>query len=208
MSAAAPRAALDHLRAADPVLARMLDDVDGDVPAWTPTGDVYGAVVDAIVSQQLSVGAARAILGRLEARFGGRAPTPREVLDDDQDGLKSVGLSWAKVRSLRSLAEFLEDGTLSLDALREQDDEDAVASLSRVKGIGEWTAQVLLVTELGRPDVLVAGDLVIRRAVERGWGLDALPSRDALYALAEPWRPHRSTACALLWRWMRTAPVA
>jgi DNA-3-methyladenine glycosylase II len=186
----------------------MLDDVDGDVPVWTPSGDPYGAVVDAIVSQQLSVGAARAILGRLEARFGGRAPTPREVLEDSPEGLKSVGLSRAKVVSLRSLAEFLEDGTLRLEELSSLDDEAAVASLSRVKGIGEWTAQVLLVTELGRPDVLVAGDLVIRRAVERGWGLDALPTRDELYALAEPWRPWRSVACALLWRWMRTGPVA
>ncbi|WP_445149055.1 DNA-3-methyladenine glycosylase family protein [Baekduia sp. Peel2402] len=186
----------------------MLDDVGDDVPGWTPSGDPYGAVIDAIVSQQLSVGAARAILGRLEARFGGRVPTPREVLEDDPDGLKSVGLSWAKVRSLQSLAEHLETGTLDLAALDALDDDAAVAELSRVKGIGEWTAQVLLVTELGRPDVLVAGDLVIRRAVERGWKLDALPSRDELYALAEPWRPYRSTACALLWRWMRTSPVA
>ena len=186
----------------------MLADVGDDVPAWRPSGDPYGAVVDAIVSQQLSVGAARAILGRLQDRFGGRAPTPAEVLADDPDGLRSVGLSRAKVASLRSLAEHLRDGSLSLDALSDLDDDAAVAELSRVKGIGEWTAQVLLVTELGRPDVLVAGDLVIRRAVERGWALDHLPERDELYALAEPWRPHRSTACALLWRWMRTTPVA
>lgn len=186
----------------------MLDDVDGDVPAWTPGGDVYGAVVDAIVSQQLSVLAARAILGRLEARFGGRPPTPEEVLADDPDGLKSVGLSWAKVRSLQSLAQHLADGTVRLDALAAMDDDAAVTHLSQVKGIGEWTAQVLLVTELGRPDVLVAGDLVIRRAIERGWTLDHLPERAEIYALAEPWRPYRSTACALLWRWMRTSPVA
>jgi DNA-3-methyladenine glycosylase II len=186
----------------------MLDDVGGEVELWTPRGDAYGAVVDAIVSQQLSVGAARAILNRLMERFGGRVPTPEEVLADDPDGLKSVGLSWAKVRSLRDLAERLEDGTLSLEAVRTMDDDAAVAHLSQVKGIGEWTAQVLLVTELGRPDVMVAGDLVVRRAIERGWGLDHLPERAEIYALAEPWRPYRTTGCALMWRWMRTSPVA
>jgi DNA-3-methyladenine glycosylase II len=186
----------------------MLDDVGGEVEVWDESGDVYRGVVDAIVSQQLSVIAARAILGRLLDRFGGRPPTPDEVLATDQDDLKSVGLSWAKVRSLRSLAEHLRDGTVRLEDVPAMDDEAAIAHLSQVKGIGEWTAQILLVTELARPDVLVAGDLVIRRAIERGWGLDHLPERAEIYALAEPWRPYRTTACALLWRWMRTSPVA
>jgi DNA-3-methyladenine glycosylase II len=197
--------AVAHLRAADPVLAGMIDDLGGEIPAWAPTGDPYGAIIRAIVSQQLSVGAARAILGRLQARFDGRDPTPEEVLADDPDGLKSVGLSRAKVVSLRSLAEHLQDGDLRLARLNGLDDDALVAELSAVKGIGEWTAQVLLVTELARPDVLVAGDLVIRRAVERGWKLPALPTREELYALAEPWRPYRSTACAVLWGWMRVA---
>jgi DNA-3-methyladenine glycosylase II len=199
------RRAVAHLRAADPVLARMIDDLGGAVPAWTPTGDPYGAIIRAVVSQQLSVIAARAILGRLQERFGGRNPTPAEVLADDPDGLKSVGLSRAKVVSLRSLAEHLESGALQLDRLGALDDEALVAELSAVKGIGEWTAQVLLVTELAREDVLVAGDLVIRQAVQRGWELDHLPVRAELYELAEPWRPHRSTACAVLWAWARTS---
>jgi DNA-3-methyladenine glycosylase II len=199
------RPAVAHLRAADQVLARMIDDLGGDVPRWTPTGDPYGAIIRAVVSQQLSVIAARAILGRLQDRFGGRNPTPAEVLADDPDQLKSVGLSRAKVVSLRSLAQHLQDGDLELDRLSALDDDALIAELSAVKGIGEWTAQVLLVTELAREDVLVAGDLVIRRAVERGWALDHLPQRDELYAMAEPWRPHRSTACAVLWAWARVA---
>jgi DNA-3-methyladenine glycosylase II len=178
------------------------------VEVWRPRGDVYEAVVDAIVSQQLSVIAARAILTRLMDRFGGRVPTPAEVLADAPEDLKSVGLSWAKVRSLRSLAEHLDDGSVRLEDVPSMGDDEAIAHLSQVTGIGEWTAQVLLVTELGRPDVLVAGDLVIRRAIERGWKLDHLPERAEIYALAEPWRPYRTTACALLWRWMRTSPVA
>ncbi|WCB95964.1 hypothetical protein DSM104299_04716 [Baekduia alba] len=202
------RKAVAHLRAAAPVLASMIDDLGGDVPRWTPTGDPYGAIVRAIVSQQLSVGAARAIHGRLQARFDGRDPTPAQVLADDPDELKSVGLSRAKVVSLRSLAEHIDDGALALDALGTLDDEALITELTAVKGIGEWTAQVLMVTELAREDVLVAGDLVIARAIERGWSLPALPTRDEIYALAEPWRPHRSTACALLWAWMRVVPTA
>src|SRR4051794_9040982 len=108
------RPAVAHLRAADPVLARMIDDLGGDVPRWTPDGDPYGAIIRAIVSQPLSTASGRAILGRLQARFGGRNPTPAEVLADDPAELKTVGLSRAKVVSLRSLAEHLEDGDLEL----------------------------------------------------------------------------------------------
>jgi DNA-3-methyladenine glycosylase II len=200
-------AAVVHLRAASPVLAGMIDDLGGDVPRWTP-GDPYDAVVRAIVSQQFSTISARAILGRLQARFGGRNPTPEEVLSDDPDALKSVGLSHAKVVSLRSLAEHLLDGSVRLDDVDGHSDDELVAELSAVKGIGDWTAQIVLVVGLARPDVLVAGDLVIRQAVQRGWKLPALPTRDELYALAEPWRPHRSRACALLWTWMGAGPTA
>jgi DNA-3-methyladenine glycosylase II len=202
------RAAVDHLRAADPVLAGMLDDLGADPPAWTPTGDPYAAIVRAIVSQQLSVIATGAIFARLKARFDGRAPTPAEVLADDPDDLKSVGLSRAKVVSLRSLATCIEDGRLELDRLGELDDDALIAQLTEVKGIGEWTAQVLMVTELARPDVLVTGDLVIRHAVQRGWDLPAPPTRTELLALGEPWRPFRSTASALLWAWMGVGPTA
>jgi DNA-3-methyladenine glycosylase II len=202
------RAAFGHLRAADPILAGMLDDLGGEVPAWTPAGNPYSAIIRAIVSQQLSTIAARAILGRLQARFGGREPTPAEVLADDPAGLKSVGLSRAKVVSLRSLAACIQDGRLRLDALVELDDDALIAALTQVKGIGEWTAQVLMVLELGRPDVLVTGDLVIRRAIERGWGLPELPTRQEMLTLAEPWRPYRSAACSLMWAWMSARPTA
>src|SRR4051794_20123570 len=187
------RRAVAHLRAADPALASMIDDLGGNVPRWTPDADPYGAIIRAIVSQQLSTIAARAILGRLQDRFGGRNPTPAEVLADDPDELKSVGLSRAKVISLRSLAEHLEDGALELGSLPALGDDELIAQLTAVKGIGEWTAQVFLVIGLAREDVLVAGDLVIRQAVRRGWSRDHLPERAELYELAEPWRPHRST---------------
>jgi DNA-3-methyladenine glycosylase II len=200
-------AAAKHLRAADPVLARMLDE-QGTPAARTPTGDPYGALMRVICGQQLSVAAARAIYGRLVERFGGRPPSPEELLAEDPDELRpAVGLSRAKTVTLWSLAQHVVDGDLALDRLGELGDDELVAELTAVKGIGEWTAQIYLMGELGRRDVLAVGDLGIRRAVERAYGLDDMPSRDELIALAAPWRPYRTMACSLLWHSLDNAPV-
>ena len=162
----------------------------------------------AIVGQQLSVVAARAIDGRLRARFGGRPPTPEEVLADDPDALRTAaGLSHAKVAYLRSLAEHVLSGELELDRLDELDDDAIVGELVAVKGIGTWTAHVFLLAQLGRPDVLASGDLGIRRAVQRAYGLEALPSPAEVERLAEPWRPYRSLASRLLWRSLDNEPA-
>jgi DNA-3-methyladenine glycosylase II len=109
--------------------------------------------------------------------------------------------------TLRALAEDVVDGRLDFAHLAALGDDELIAALSAVKGIGEWTAQIYLIAELGRPDVLAVGDLGIRRAVERAYGLDDLPTRDGLIALAEPWRPYRTTACTVLWRSLQVAPV-
>jgi DNA-3-methyladenine glycosylase II len=173
-----------------------------------PTGDPYGALIRVIVGQQLSVTAARAIHGRLLARYGGRAPTPPQLLADDPDALRtSAGLSHAKTASLRSLAEHVVAGELELDRLAELDDEALIAELTVVKGIGQWTAHIYLLAELGRSDVLAVGDLGIRRAVQRAYGLAELPTAEELTRLAEPWRPHRSAACRLLWRSLDAEPA-
>jgi DNA-3-methyladenine glycosylase II len=201
------RAAVAHLRAVDPVLARLIGDA-GPPPVRLPTGDPYGALMRVICGQQLSVTAAQAIYGRLVERFGGRPPTPEELLAEDPDELRhAVGLSRAKTVTLRALADHVVDGDLDFDRLAELGDDELIAALTAVKGIGEWTAQIYLIAELGRPDVLAVGDLGIRRAVERAYGLDDLPTRDGLIALAEPWRPYRTTACAVLWRSLHAAPV-
>ena len=130
----------------------------------------------AIAGQQLSVLAARAIYGRLTARFGGRPPTPQEILADDPEELRAAaGLSRAKVSYLRSLAEHVISGELELERLDELADEQVIAELVAVKGIGLWTAHMFLMFQLERPDVLPVGDLGIRRAIERAYGLDELP---------------------------------
>lgn len=204
-------AAVEHLRAADPVLRAVIDEVGVDGLAdWRvrQQPDHYAALVRSIVGQQLSTRAARAIFGRLTERFGGRAPTPAEVLADDPDKLRvAAGLSRAKITYLRSLAEHVLDGSLQLGRLDELPDGEVTAELEAIRGLGPWSADMFLMFQLGRPDVLAVGDLGIRRAVMLRYGLPALPSPAQLEAIAEPWRPYRSLACRFLWRSMATAPV-
>ncbi len=209
------RRATAQLRAADPVLARLIDAVgplgdsrEGQGRAKIESNDHYGALVRSIASQQLSVLAARAIYGRLTERFGGRAPTPQEILDDDPEQLRAAaGFSRAKVGYLRSLAEHVLSGELELDRLDELSDDDVTAELVAVKGVGVWTAHMFLMFQLERPDVLPVGDLGIRRAIERAYGLDDLPDPPTIEGIAEPWRPQRTLACRYLWRSLQNEPA-
>lgn len=201
--------AVAHLRAADPVLATLIDEI-GEVDhrgAGRPD-DQYGALVRSIVGQQLSTRAARAIYARLTDRFGGRPPTPQEVLDDDPDELRlAAGLSHAKTAYLRSLAEHVLDGSLELDKLHELPDDEVIAALVAVRGIGVWSAHMFLMFTLDRPDVLAVGDLGIRRAVKNAYGLEQLPTPAELERIGEPWRPYRTLACLYLWNSLRAMPV-
>ena len=206
---AADAKAIAALRKSDPVLRELIDEVGplGDFFAGRPT-DHYGMLVRSIVGQQLSTRAAAAIYGRLQERFGGRPPTPEEVLADDPDELRTAaGLSHAKVRYLRSLAEHVLDGSLRLDALSDLPDAEVVSALTAVSGIGLWSAEMFLMFHLRRPDVLPSGDLGIRRAVMIRYGLPAMPKPAEVDAIGERWRPYRSLASVYLWRSLRTTPV-
>jgi DNA-3-methyladenine glycosylase II len=199
------------LRASDPVLRAVIDSIGvdglGDPRAGRPE-DHYGALVRAIVGQQLSTSAARAIYGRLTDRFGGRTPTPAEVLADEPDELRTAaGLSHAKVTYLRSLAEHVIGGSLDLERLDSLPDDEVIADLTAIKGIGLWSAHMFLMFHLQRPDVLPVGDLGIRKAVMLTYGLPALPAPAEMEQIAEPWRPHRTLACRYLWRSLAATPV-
>jgi DNA-3-methyladenine glycosylase II len=201
--------AVEALREADPVLREVIDEVGplGDFFAGRPS-DHYGTLVRSIVGQQLSTRAAASIYNRLLERFDGRTPTPEQVLADDPDELRTAaGLSHAKVRYLRSLAEHVLDGSLELDRLSGLPDDEVIARLVAVKGIGAWSADMFLMFHLRRPDVLPVGDLGIRRAVMGRYGLPALPAPAELTEIAEPWRPHRTLACIYLWRSGQATPV-
>ncbi len=205
------RKAVEVLRRADPVMERLVEElgtlVRNDLKRERP-GDAYGALVRSIVGQQLSTKAARTIYGRLADLYGGRAPTPEQLLATDPDELRAVGLSRAKAGYLRSLAEHVLSGELELDRLTELSDAEVSAQLTAVKGLGQWTADMFLIFHLGRPDVLPVGDLGIRRAVETHYGLKDLPDPAELERIAEPWRPHRSLACLYLWRSLDNRPSA
>jgi DNA-3-methyladenine glycosylase II len=170
--------------------------------------DHYGALVRAIAGQQLSVKAARAIYGRLTARFDGRPPTPKEIIEDEPEELRAAaGLSRAKVGYLRSLAEHTLTGELELERLDELDDDTVIAELTAVKGLGVWTAHMFLMFHLERPDVLPVGDLGIRKAIERAYELEGLPDAGTIEEIAQPWRPYRTLACRYLWRSLANEPT-
>ena len=169
--------------------------------------DAYEALARAIVGQQLSTKAAASIWAKLQGQFGDRTPTPEELVAAEHDELRKAGLSNSKVRYLKELAGHVESGELDLGRFPELADEDVIAELIEVKGIGRWTAEMFLIFHLGRPDVISAGDLGIRRAIQIAYGLEDLPGPTDLERIAEPWRPHRTLACLYLWRSLDNEPV-
>jgi DNA-3-methyladenine glycosylase II len=208
---AEPLAAVDALRAADPIMAGLIDRLGADSlgdPRRGRTGDHYGSLIRSIVGQQVSTQSAAAIYRRLTERYGGRSPSPAEVLAEDPETLRAAaGLSHAKLAYLRSLAEHVISGSLELDKLDQLSDEQIMAELVAVKGIGPWTAQTFLMFHLQRPDVLPVGDLGIRRAMMVEYELPELPEAEAMARIAEPWRPYRTLACRFLWRSLHATPL-
>jgi DNA-3-methyladenine glycosylase II len=194
--------ARNHLRNADPVLARVIDDHPDLRPrAWIdnlPRRDAFGTLMFQIVGQQLSVRSTRAILGRLEQNFGGQLPSSSELLAADPQVLRSSGLSARKTETLRALAQRFLDGRLSETAFVRMTDDEAEAALTEVSGVRPWTAHGFLIIALDRPDVLLPGDLALRHTVQHLYGLDHLPTEREMDELAQPWRPYRSLAVSYL----------
>jgi DNA-3-methyladenine glycosylase II len=160
--------------------------------------DPFRALLHAIVSQQLSSKAAATICGRFDALFRGR-PTPRAVTAAADGTLRAVGISPQKLGYIRDLCARIEGRELRLNRLDLLADDEVVAALTAVKGIGRWTAEMFLMFRLHRPDVLPVGDLGILNAAQRAYGLRARPTAEQLIELGEPWRPYRSVACWYLW---------
>jgi DNA-3-methyladenine glycosylase II len=204
------RKADEHLRSVDHVLRRLIDERGPIDPATDRRGsrpDPYQALARAIVGQQLSTKAAGSIWARVTELFGGDTPSPAQLLEVESQELRDAGLSWSKVGFLKDLAERVEDGRLDLERLSELSDEDVIAELTAIKGVGRWTAEMFLIFHLGRPDVVSTGDLGIRRAAQVAYGLEDLPGPTDLDRIAEPWRPHRTLACLYLWRSLDNAPA-
>jgi DNA-3-methyladenine glycosylase II len=201
-AALADPTAVAYLREADPVMAQLIEAWPDFRPrAWLqelPPLDAFGTLIFQVVGQQLSVSATRTILSRIEHRFGGRLPSPAELLAGDPQALRDSGLSARKGATLRALAERFVDGRLSDASLSRMTDEEVEAVLTVVPGIGPWTAHGFLLVALDRPDVFLSNDLALRHAVQRAYGFDHLPTEVEMVQLAEGWRPYRSLAVSYL----------
>src|SRR5262245_2912824 len=194
---------------ADKVLAGVMESTGPIHPGIDRRGsrtDPWEALARAIVGQQLSTRAAASIWNKLLAIFGGELPTPEQLVRRRPQTLRKAGLSNAKVEFLRDLAARIRDGRLDLPSLKGLSDEDVCAELVQVKGIGRWSAEMFLIFHLGRQDVVSAGDLGIRRAIQIAYELDDLPGPEEIDRIAEAWRPHRTLAGLYLWRSLAATP--
>jgi len=197
--------AIAHLRAADPVLARIIDAV-GPYHLRRDPGHFY-ALFSSIVSQQISVRAAAAVMRRVEALFpSDEGLTARAVMALGTEPLRAAGLSGQKARYVLDLAGRVTGASLDLERLATLDDEEIIVALTQVKGIGRWTAEMFLIFSLGRPNVLPVDDLGFRTAVKRHYELAELPRRDDLHILGARWAPYRTVATWYLWRSLNNAP--
>jgi DNA-3-methyladenine glycosylase II len=193
------RAARRHLSLSDPVLARIIGQVGPVKIVLRP--ERFQALGRAIIFQQLAGKAALAIYNRVVALHPGASfPTPAQILATPDEVLRKAGLSGRKALYLKDLAAHIQDGLLNFHRFARMDDEEIIADLTRVKGIGRWTAEMFLMFNLGRPDVLPVGDLGVRNAVMRHYRMRRRPTAERLRRLGEPWRPYRSAASWYLWR--------
>jgi DNA-3-methyladenine glycosylase II len=202
-----PPGAIEHLRAADPVLDDLITRYgiitrDRGRPA-------FYALMAAIVGQQISVKAAAAIMGRLLGLFSeGQEVQAATLAEVSFEQLRAVGLSAAKARYLHDLAEKVADGTVDLATLPQLPDEEVITTLCQIKGIGRWTAEMFLIFSLGRMDVLAVDDLGLRTGIQRAYGLSQLPRAAEIRALAAPWQPYRTIAMLYFWQHLHNAPLS
>lgn len=191
-------AARNHLRKSDPVLRALIDEVGPFT--LRPESDRFWMLVRSIISQQISVGAARSIRNRLEQFVAPHKVTPEILLQFGAEDLRTVGISPQKASYLLDLAQKANDGTIQLRTIGRRSDESVIEELTQVKGIGRWTAQMFLIFALGRLDVFPHDDLGVRTAIRNRYGLDELPDKTTCSAIAVPWRPYASIASWYCWR--------
>ena len=193
-----------HLARRDRILRRVIKAVGPCTLTYRK--DRFASLVRAIIAQQISTKAAAAIRGRLEQRLVVTGVTPEGVLALTPEALSAVGLSASKARSLQDLAEKVLSGAVPLSRLHRLPDEEVIASLIPVRGIGRWTAEMFLIFSLGRLDVLPVDDWGLRSGVKKHYELNEAPVRELLREMAEPWRPYRSIGTWYIWRSLGNVP--
>jgi len=208
-----PRSERGLLAATDPTMAALIDRV-GKIDLATRLkrrqeqrpNDAYGALLRAIVGQQLSTKAARTIYGRVIEIFDGSTPSPEQLLEASEADLRGAGLSGRKVEYVQDLARHVISGELELERLGELGDEQVIEEIVAVRGLGQWTAEMFLLFHLERPDVISGGDLGIRKAIQVEYGMAEMPTPTEVVELSERWRPHRSLASLYLWESLAAVP--
>lgn len=187
-----------HLKKQDPVLRAIIGRIN--LPEQKPRPDRFRALVRAIIGQQLSGKAARAIMKRFEALFAGKKfPGPKDILAMPSSKMRNAGLSNMKASYLKDLSRKTLDGSVNLKTIHALGDEDIIAHLVQVKGIGRWTAEMFLMFSLNREDVFSYGDLGLRNAMKAAYKLRAHPSRRTAEKIASKWKPYRTLASRYLW---------
>jgi DNA-3-methyladenine glycosylase II len=195
------RAAVRHLKGADPVMRRVIERVGPCRLDPEQRPDVFHALVRSIIYQQLNGAAAGSIYRKFKGLYPGkRFPTAADIAGTKDAAIRSAGISPQKLSYLRDLSVKAQDGTLELRKVRSLGDDDVVEHLTQVRGVGRWTAEMVLMFTLGRPDVLPVDDYGFRRAVQIEYKMRALPKPERLHKLAAPWRPYRTVGTWYLWQ--------
>ena len=200
-----------ELAASDPAMAELIERIGPWTVGHRRRGiakpDAYGALLRTVVGQQISTKAAFSIYSRLLDLYGGETPAPEQLLASSEEELRGVGLSGRKVSYIRDLAQHVLDGELELHRLGELSDEEVIEEIVAVRGFGRWSAEMFLMFHLERPDVFSGGDLGLRNAIARLYGMDEPPTPAEATEIAERWRPHRTLAAVYLWESLSNVPV-
>ncbi|MDO9444365.1 MAG: DNA-3-methyladenine glycosylase 2 family protein [Dehalococcoidia bacterium] len=197
-------AAYRHLRAVDPVVAMLIDAHGPYRPR--PSMDHYDSLLRTVLFQQLNGRAATTIQQRWQALYGGRYPTPTELLATTDEAFRAAGVSRQKVGYMRDLAEHVLAGRLDFEGIEALDDAAVTERITAVKGFGEWSAHMFLMFQLGRPDVLPVGDFGVRNGMRIAYDLPDMPSPAEARAIGKPWAPYRSVASWYMWRATESPP--
>lgn len=195
------RAVLNHFQKTDPILFSIAKRVDIEQIESRETEDYFHSLCHEIIGQQLAKNAACAIFDRFKKLFASERITPEETIKLTEETIRNVGASWSKAKFIKDLAQEVVDGTLNLKDLTRLDDSQVVKNLTKVKGIGPWTAQMFLMFTLGREDIFSHGDLGLRKAMVKLYSLNENATQDEIEEITKKWSPYRTYACQMLWKY-------
>lgn len=186
----------------DPVLFSVLTKLEGHTHTLTPrvTSDYFADLCEAIINQQLSDKAGATIFGRFKELFPKEKIMPKPAVTLKEEQIRAIGASWSKARFIKDLAEKVTQKEIRLETLKNLSDERVIAELTKIKGIGPWTAEMFLMFSLGREDIFSYGDLGLRRAIQKLYGFKKEPTRKQMEKIVHKWTPYRTYACRILWR--------